>query len=78
MACTYKPTITKVRKHALKGKLRARAERGLTWTDDHPAAPLLLVHPRSPASGALLPGPRLSTVPKGLKEFYLLRFKIWK
>lgn len=50
-------------------------ERRLTWADDHPAAPLLLLHPRSPASGALLPGPGLSTVPKGLKEFYLFRFK---
>lgn len=54
------------------------AERRLTWADGHPAAPLLLVHPGSPASGALLPGPGLAAVPEGLKELHLSRCKTWR
>lgn len=50
-------------------------ERRLTCADGHPAAPLLLVHPGSPASGALLPGPGLAAVPEGLKELHLSRCK---
>lgn len=47
----------------------------LTWIDKHPATTLLLVHPRPPASGALLPNTGLSAVPEGFKEFHLFKFK---
>lgn len=43
----------------------------LIWGDEHPATSLLLVHPRPPASGSLLPNAWFSAVPEGLKEFHL-------
>lgn len=78
-AYTYKQIIRKIWEHIPEDKGRGvciQAERGLTWTDDHPAASLLLLHPRSPAAGALLPSPGLPAVPEGLKELHLFGFKI--
>lgn len=70
----HTPTSQENRKPPRK-RQRPSPERRLTCADGHPAAPLLLVHPGSPASGALLPGPGLAAVPEGLKELHLSRCK---